>query len=508
MDAQLWADIKRLYGVEKVRVSDIARRLRVDRKTVYHAIKAERLPVIVRAPRKKQLLVPYTGYLVERLRAYPHLPATVLFQELQKQGYLGSLRILQDHLKNVRHKTKEVFLRIETDPGEEAQCDWASCGSVKIGNVTRKLSAFVMVLSWSRMMYVEFTLSQCLEDFIQCHLNALRFFGGVPKKILYDNLKAVVLSRIGSDIRFNPGFMEFAGVYGFEPRPCNIARGNEKGKVENGIYYLRINFLVGRELRWPDCNRDVHLWLNDIANRRKHRTTGELPIERWDREKPILMALPSRDYDATITLAVRSSHQALVRFASNFYSVPHTYAYKTLILKADATHVRILSDLHEIAVHTRSFGRGEVIENPKHYEGVLSTKRRHFTLILTKRFLELGESARRFLETIKRTEAHPLRHLQHILALVSTYGKADVISAMDHAASCNAYGAGYVKSILLQRRAAQGFPEIQPLHIPQRPDWNDITTEDPDLSVYDNAMEQKPPEKEDEGPEAGQPVPA
>jgi transposase len=212
MDAQLWADIKRLYGVEKVRVSDIARRLRVDRKTVRRAIRSERLPVIVRAPRQGRLLSPYTGYLAERLKTYPRLPAPVLLEELKKQGYVGSLRILQDYLKGVRGTSKEVFLRIETAAGEEAQCDWANCGSVKIEGITRRFSAFVMVLSYSRLMYVEFTLSQCLEDFIQCHVNAFGFFGGVPKRILYDNLKAVVLSRTGSDIRFNPGFMEFSGV--------------------------------------------------------------------------------------------------------------------------------------------------------------------------------------------------------------------------------------------------------------------------------------------------------
>ena len=485
MDAQLWADIKRLYSVEKVRVSDIARRLRVDRKTVRRAIASERLPVTARVPRQKRLLSPYTGYLTERLKTYPHLPAPVLLEELKKQGYVGSLRILQEHLQQVRHKTKEVFLRIETSPGEEAQCDWANCGSVAIDGVTRRLSAFVMVLSYSRLIYVEFTLSQCLEDFIQCHVNAFQFFQGVPKRILYDNLKAVVLSRIGSDIRFNPGFMEFSGVYGFEPKPCNVARGNEKGKVENGIYYLRISFLAGKVLTWPDCNRDVHLWLNTVANIRNHRTTGEQPVDRWEREKPCLIPLPSHGYDATITQAARSSHQALVRFQSNFYSVPHAYAYKTLILKADATQVRILSDAFEIAVHTRRFGRGLVIDNPKHYEGVLSTKRRHFTLILNKRFIELGEPARHFREGLVRTEARPWMHLQKILGLIGTYGKEEVLSAMQHADTCNVYAAGYIKSILLQRRAAKGLPEIQPIDIAQRPAWNDIQTDDPDLSVYD-----------------------
>jgi transposase len=493
MNAELWAEIKRLHGIEKLPIAEIARRLHRDRKTVRQAIRSERLPARKPAALRPSILEPYKPFIAERLKAYPRLPATVLFQELKKQGYAGQVRIVRKLVHELRDKRPEVFLRIETPAGEQAQCDWANCGSVKVGKVRRALSAFVMVLSHSRLMYVEFTLSQCLEDFIQCHINAFRYFDGVPKKILYDNLKAVVLARLGSDIRFNPAFMEFSGVFGFEPVPCNVRRGNEKGKVENGIYYLRVSFLAGRTPQWPDINRDVHLWLKEVANVRTHRTTRERPVDRWEREKPFLIPLNPRSYDAAITQAVRSSHQALVRFQGNFYSVPHTQAYKTLILKADADRVWILLGVEEIASHPRCYDRGVVIEKREHYEGILSTKRQHFGLILNKRFSELGPVANAFLEGLLRADVQPLRHIQQIVNLVQLYGKDDVLSAMEHAASCNAYGAGYVKSILLQRRAAQGLPEVRSLDIPQRPDWNELTTEDPDLSVYDQALEGEPP---------------
>jgi transposase len=485
MNAELWAEIKRLFAIEKIPIAEIARRLRLDRKTVRRAAQAERVPSAERRA-NPSILEPYKPYLAERVKAYPRIPATALLNEIRKQGYTGRLRIVQEHLKQIRPKTKEVFLHIETPPGEQAQCDWANCGTVKIGKVLRKLSAFVMVLSHCRMIFVEFTLSQCLEDFIQCHMNAFRFFGGVPKKVLYDNLKAVVLWRSGTDIRFNPRFMEFSGVFGFEPVPCNVARGNEKGKVENGIYFLRVNFLAGREPRWPDTNLDVQTWMRDVANVRIHRTTRERPVDRWEREKPHLLALPDRPYDASIIRPVRSSHQALVHFEGNFYSVPHTCAYKTLTLKATATAVRLFLGAEEVAAHPRSYDRGAVIENPKHYEGILSTKRKHFSNILHKRFLELGPVAKQFLEGLAQAEVHPLRHLQRILNLVSAYGKESVLAAMEHATSCNAYGASYVENILLQRRSAQGLPEMQQLEIPERPDWNNIITDEPDLSIYDD----------------------
>lgn len=484
MNAELWAEIQRLRRIEKAPIAQISRRLGLDRKTIRRALRTDRLPVIARAAAPSRV-APYASYIAERLAAYPHLPATVLWRELKKQGYPGGLRILQRHLHGLRDKAQPVFLRIETPPGQQAQCDWAHCGSVRVGNALRKLSAFVMVLGYSRFIYVEFTLSQCLEDFLQCHINAFRAFGGVPSKILYDNLKQVVLARVGSDIRFNPAFMEFAGVFGFQPVPCNVARGNEKGKVENGIYFLRVSFLPGRVLAWPDVNRDVHAWLADTANLRLHRTTRERPIDRLEREKPFLLPLPPRPYDAAVTRAVRSSHQALVRFDGNFYSVPHRYAYKTLILKADAQRVRLLFNVEEIVSHPRAYDRGRVVDDPKHYEGILATKRKHFHNILHKRFAELGPIADTFLAGLIAAELHPARHLQQILGLATIYGADEVLAAIQHAVACNAFGGSYVHNILLQRRAAQGLPELPALDIPQRPEWNDIETPDPDLSIYD-----------------------
>jgi hypothetical protein len=289
--------------------------------------------------------------------------------------------------------------------------------------------------------------------------------------------------------------MEFSGVFGFQPAPCNVARGNEKGKVENGIYFLRINFMAGRELLWPEVNLDVQNWMKEIANVRLHRTTRERPVDRWEREKPFLLEAPARPYDASIVLPVRSSHQALVRFDGNFYSVPHEYAYRTLVLKATSTGVRLFFNDQEISLHLRSYDRGAVVMNPKHFEGILATKRKHFGTILHKRFLELGPLAQAFLEGLRASEVSPFRHLQRILNLVSTYGKGDVLFALQHAISCNAFGASYVENILLQHRSAKQLPELQQLDIPQRPDWNDLATEEPDLSLYDRDPEE--PENEE-----------
>jgi len=500
MDAELWAQIKKLKTIEKLSNAEIGRRLGLDRKTVRKALRAESAPTTrLSAPRPSKLN-PFKGYIQERIREYPTLSGVVLFEELKRQGYSGKIRILNEYLAGLRPKAKEVFLRIETPPGEQAQVDWANCGTVTIGHAQRKLSCFVMVLSWSRMMYIEFTLSQCLEDFLQCHLNAFKYFEGYPRKILYDNLKLVVLSRVGTQIKFNSKFMEFAGMFGFEPVPCNIARGNEKGKVESGIYYIRRNLLDGRKISWPGIRTQAQQWLDQTANVRIHRTTQQRPIDRWEQEKPHLLPLPQWNYDASILRALQSTHQALVRFDGNAYSVPHANAHQTLELRATMDSVRILSEGKEIARHNRCYDRGAVIEDPKHFAGILAVKKKAMAQRLQKNFFELGPVAGDYLEGLCSTYAHIGRHIAQIMELVATYGKQEVLDAMTYAYQFRAFGAAYIQNILLQQREAKGLQEFLPIIIPQKPSWNEIITEEPDLAIYDKLIEPPDVKPADEPP--------
>lgn len=491
MQVEMWAQIKRLKEVEKLSNRAIARRFGIDKKTVRRALQREKAPDHSDPRGRPSKLNPFKGYIQERVQKYPDLSGVVLLREIQNHGYSGKIKVLTDYLSEIRQKSKEVFLRIETSPGWQAQVDWANCGTVTIGHALRKLSCFVMVLSYSRKIYIEFTLSQCLEDFIQCHLNAFDYFGGITRKILYDNLKLVVLCRWGREIQFNPKFMEFAGVFGFEPVPCNVARGNEKGKAESGIYYIRKNFLAGREIRWPQICKEGRLWLDNVANLRVHRTTRQQPDNLWKEEKPYLLPLLERPYDASIVRAVHSTHQALVRFDGNAYSVPCTHAYQTLLLRSTIDTVRILAQDKEIACHLRSYDRGCVVEDPKHFAQIMAIKKKAFADRLQKSFMDLGSVAGNYLEGMADTQVHIGRHIAQIMELVATYGKQEVLGAMTYAFQFKAFGAAYVQNILLQKRDAQGFPEILPLTIPKKPSWNEIVTEEPDLSIYDKLMESK-----------------
>ncbi len=495
MQAEIWAEIRRLSLVEKVSISEIARRLRVSRKTARKALASEVCPQRIKAiADRPSKLDTFRDYINERLEKYPQLPASVVYEEIKGRGYGGKLRILEEYLQGLKKKTKESFLRIETLPGEYAQVDWANCGTVQIGKAIRKLSCFVMVLSFSRLMYLEFTLSQCLEDFIACHINAFKFFGGVTKKVLYDNLKTVVLSRLGNNIQFNPKFMEFAGIYLFEPRLCNPRRGNEKGKVESGVKYIRSSFLSGRETKsaWPAIKGDAIGWLKATANVRMHRTTRERPLDRFEKEQSFLAALPLVDYDASIIRTVKATSQALLHFDGNAYSVPYSLAYKPLTLKALPDTIRIFDGTKEVAEHKRSYERGLAIEDPKHYEGLLAIKRKAHASKIKDSFLTLGDLAKAYLEGLIKADLNLPHHLAQIMDWVRLYGKTEVLQAIDHALSFKAFGSAYLQNIILQQRAARGLKETSPIIIPAKPAWTQLSVEEQDLSLYDEMFEEQP----------------
>lgn len=319
MNAETWAEIRRLKGIENLSISEIARRLRLDRKTVRRAVRSQGVPKRKVMPRRSKL-DDFKGYIQGRLEEFPRITSVRLLRELGELGFEGGVSRLKEFVATIRVKPPEAFFRIETLPGEEAQVDWANCGTIRVGNATRKLSAFVMVMSYSRMLYAEFTLSQCLEDFLQAHVRAFRFFGGIPLKLLYDNLKAVCLTRLGSEIRFNERFLEFSGHYLFTPVLCQPGHGNEKGKVERGIQYLRSSFLDGRQITdWARANDELRKWLSEVANVRAHAVTRRRPVDRFEEEKAKLRPVIELALDLSIIRAVKTTSQALVHFDGNLH---------------------------------------------------------------------------------------------------------------------------------------------------------------------------------------------
>lgn len=489
MDAQTWAEIRRLYFVEGLSKRRIAKMMRVDRKTVSRAIrmdeyKAKRVSSAVR-PSK---LDPYKKDIAELIERYKDISGQRVYEEIKKKGYTGEISILRDYLRRIRDSRKEAYLRVETLPAEQAQVDWASCGSIKIGEHTRKLSCFVMVLSYSRMMYLEFTLSQRFEDFMRCHVNAFKYFGGVPSKILYDNLASVVLVRFGREIRFNPRFEAFSGYYLFKPVLCNPGMAHEKGRVENLIKYVKRNFMVGRVFRsFSDLKLQSMDWRDKVANVRIHGTTHKRPVDLYELEKEKLMKLPDKDYDTSIVIALKSTKDYRVKFDTNTYSVPFQYASKALTLKATPHKVEIYSDTKLIASHHRSYEKYLPIEDPKHYEGLLAMKKRAKRYKARDTFLGLGEGAEAYLCGMVASELNLSHHIEKILEMVDVYDKTEVLSAINHALKYGAFGYDYIKNIILQQRAKRGRKKIiNPISIVGSEEFANASVEERDLDLYDN----------------------
>ncbi len=268
-----------------LKVSQIARELGLDTKTVAKWINVKSFARRQSTPRRSKL-DPYKDQIVRWLESHAY-SATQIFQRLKDIGYDGGYSIVTDYVRLVRPKRQPAFLTLSFEAGECIQMDWGEYGAVNVGSSRRRLSFFVMVLCDSRLMYVEFTVSQTLEHFLACHQNAFQFFGGIPKKVMVDNLKSAVLKRVvGQAPVFNPRYLDFSRHYGFDIAACNVRKGNEKGRVENGVGYVKKNFLNGLDI--PDfsaVNPAAKQWLDSVANVRIHGETHEQPIVRFETEK-------------------------------------------------------------------------------------------------------------------------------------------------------------------------------------------------------------------------------
>ena len=289
-----WVDIVALHR-QGLSIKAISRQLGISRNAVRRALRRDGPPV--RAPQKRppSKLEPYKDYLLSRLAEFPELSAAALFEEIQAQGYEGGLTILRNFTRPYRVRRREPVVRFETPPGHQAQVDWAHLGTHPLSGRPTPLYLFVFVLGFSRALYAEVTTSTDLPTLISCHLNAFAALGGIPREILYDNQKQVILSRTADGPRFHPEFLSFCGQFGFRPRLCRPYRAQTKGKVERSIGYLKDRFFCGRTFTdLTDMNLSLERWVREVANEREHATTGEVPNVRLGREdlQPLSAARP------------------------------------------------------------------------------------------------------------------------------------------------------------------------------------------------------------------------
>ena len=327
------------------------------------------------APRTSKL-DPFKPQIIRLLENHPYSAAQI-FQRLREVAYPGGYTIVKDYVSKVRPKPRPAFLTLAFAPGEAAQVDWGEYGKVQVGSTRRGLSFFVMVLCYSRLMYLKFTLSQTMEHFTACHQHAFEAFQGVPGKIMVDNLKSAVLKRLtGEAPVFNPRSLDFARHYAFTITPCGLGKGHEKGRVENAVGYVKKNLLNGLDLpNFSTVNPTARLWLDTIANVRIHGETRKRPVDLFKEEQAHLKRLASIPYDIATIATVRASKQFRIILDTNRYSVPAEYASTRLTLKAYPDRICLYHQEKLIARHARSSDRHQHIEDPDHPRALLEQRR-------------------------------------------------------------------------------------------------------------------------------------
>jgi len=498
MTPETWAEIRRLYHVEKLSQREIARSLKINRRTIRRALKHDHAPPSP-ARKRASILDPFEMDVKELLAQTPRITAVRMLEELERRGFKGKISIVKDRLVEIRAKREnEAYVRRLFHPGEAAEVDWANCGTIEVGGRKRRVSAFVMVLAFSRMVYLEFTLSEGMEEFLRCHQNAFNFFSGCPRKCLYDNLRCAVLAHHGPDVRWNPRFMDFAGHFLYKPVACNRAAGWEKGRVERTIQYIRSNFLLGRTFRSLDeLNASAREWRDEKANRRVHKTTGKRPIDLFTDDRARLLALPDVTYDTRILRSVRITPDCRATFENNTYSVPPKYVGQNLTLRASPTEVCLYDGPSLVARHHRSYEMHQDILDADHAKAVLDRKRRASGQTLQRLFLALAPEAKECFSGLVKSELSVDRHLKRILDLVATYGKAEVMGAILRAIKFGAFDSDYVENIILSERRTRREGQKTQLQI-KRKDLAEIDLPAQGLDHYDDLFGTPKPNTEGE----------
>ena len=442
--------IRRAYYVEQKSKRQIARELGHSRATVEKAVASAEMPKYqLTGPRPAPVLGPVKAQIDQWLADNETLPrkqrytSHVIFTKLQADGFTGGESTVRGYIGRVRQARRRpaVYLPLEFDPGRDAQVDWGEA-EVELAGERLTVQLFVMRLCYSRRLFVIAFPSQKQESFFAGHVQAFRFFGGVPHTLTYDNLgSAVTRVLLGRERELNVTFIQFRSHYLFESRFCTPGEGHEKGGVEHGVGYARRNFLAG-------CPAFASLEALNTHLRAACEADGQRQPDGWTRtiaeafaqEQALLRPLPDHDFDCCVTLTVALNPYSQVTFETNRYSVPVEAVRATLTLKAYPFRIDILDDQQLIARHPRCYGRDQDLFDPHHYLPLLEQRpgafeharplrawRKTWPPVYEQLLTQLratwpdGRGVREFIQVLKLHRAHPAtlieQAIQRALAL-------------------------------------------------------------------------------------------
>lgn len=494
---ELRAKILRYHYVEQWPVGTISSQLAVHHSTIKRVLAETGVS-------KKELLVqgsiiePFLPYILEQLDKHPTLTAKRLYHMVKERGYPGG----DDHFRHLvslyrPRRSAEAFLRLRTLPGEQGQVDWGSFGTVTIGKAKRPLNAFVMILSYSRKVYLRFYLNQRMENFLRGHEGAFLAFDGLPRVLQYDNLRSAVLERQGKIIRFNPILLSFAAHYRFEPRPVAVARGNEKGRVERAIQFIRKNFFAARTYNdIDDLNAQAKIWCETLAMDRpspedKTKTVREV----FEEEQPRLLALPDNPFPCDEIETVSVGKTPYVRFDLNDYSVPHTEVQKRLTIHASLDTVMILDGQKILATHHRCYDKSEQIEHPEHIKALVKQKQEASHHRGQNYLSHAVSCANDFLKQAA-VQGYVLKSItKQLIDLLDDYGTEDVKEAMQIALDRGSPHPNTVRQHLQTLRDKRRQQTVIPSSFSTDPKIQDTRMKPNRLNDYEVLTQKKPQEE-------------
>lgn len=491
--ADLEAKIRRLHHAEKWPVGTIARQLGVHHETVRRVLLRDGVPLTT-LPRRSSKADPFIPFIVDVLKTYPELRASRLFEMVKERGYDGG----PDHFRAIvaRHrprKAAEAFLRLTTLPGEQAQVDWASFGHVDIEGTRRPLVAFVMVLSWSRWMFLRFGVDQRMGAFLGHHVAAFESFGGVPRVLLYDNLKSAVTQRVGDAIVFNETLLAFSDHHRYEPRPVAPYRGNEKGRVERAIRDVRESFWPART--WSDVddlNRQAERWSLDIRGARKHPEDRTHTVHSaFIEERTKLRGMSEDAFPIEDRIEAKVGKTPYVRFDGNDYSVPHDRVRRVLSVVASQRTVRVLDGSEEVARHDRCWGKAKQIEEPSHIAELVAYKREAASGRGMQRLFVAVPVARRLIEALAERGGNIGGAVARLGELLDAFGGEELAAAVEEALAADAPHVAAVRQVLDRRcRQDERVPPVA-VALPDDPRVRNQAVRPTTLRAYDQLKRTK-----------------
>lgn len=493
--SELMAKVLQLSLIDGLSSRKIARRLSVSRNTVRKLLNSAPATQKQRpSPARGSILELYKPEIKTLLDDVPDIKAPALLERLRPLGYTGGITIVRDHLRRIRPRPhREAFLTLDFHPGAAMQVDWADFGYA-IPGCPRRVSALVMVLCYSRYLYLEFTLSQRFGTFVRAMERGLSFFNGTTTVDIFDNMKTVVLVHNHKTVQFNQQFLAYSRARHFGVRACNIAKGNEKGRVERPIGFIRERFWPGRHFTsLLDLNQQAVAWRDSFANNREHEATGKIPalVFKYE-EQPLLRPLtenPPFETDDIVSAGVTKLFR--VGFDRNKYSVPPRLVGQTVLVRANDEVVAAYLGPKQVALHKRSWAIGEDIEAPAHRSAALEIKNRAAATAgdLPSPLAGLGETGAQYFKTFAAGKRSMQREVVRLTMLCELFSERLTADAMREVMATGHVGAEYVEYVLRHKRGL--VPAPAPLRLGD-PALDALNFGEPDLSLYDQL---NPPQK-------------